>query len=85
MVDSPPSMRANRCRINELFILDDPEITHPAKLVALSLLSKRYKVAVTVGEPDYTAQEWADKHSDDSLCGEMGLPSPQSVPAPATK
>jgi hypothetical protein len=79
LLDAGLAMRANRARIEELFIFEDADLPHGCVPVIQAVLSKAWGVPVRVGEPDYTAQEWAAKQFRNGMYEEMGLFSPSSA------
>jgi hypothetical protein len=69
-------LKANRARIEELFIYDDADLPRNYVRTLHALLSAAWDVPVSVGEPPCTAAQWAGKLFSDSVCEEFGLFSP---------
>jgi hypothetical protein len=75
-------LRANRARIKELWIYPDadlPRHTVTAAHLLLSMRWERWDVPVTVGEPDYTAAQWAGKQFPNYMYEQVGLFSPAAM------
>ena len=73
IVFGPKALAASRARIDELWIYDAKALRPFAPELQKTLSARWTDVPVSIGEPDYTAQEWDSKESSDALCQQFGL------------
>jgi hypothetical protein len=82
VVFGPRALAASRAKIEEMWIYDAAALRRYAPALQAKLSNKWKDISVRLGEPDYSAQDWAAKQSSDSLCAEFGLFSGGGGPVP---
>ena len=76
IVYGPRALAASRAVVEALWIFPTNPLRPWVDALQATLAARWDGVAVKIGEPDYTAQEWDGKQSASELCEEFGLFAP---------